>query len=515
MIWKGLSVATNCESPIVVVLSGSMEPAFQRGDILFLDNRQQRVNIGDIVVYRIKEHDIPIVHRVIQERHGYDSQKVLTKGDNNRFDDLELYSKNQIYLDRENIIGVVKGFVPYVGWITLAMNDFPKLKYCFLGGMPLKSLIAMIYDKYVFRKCLGRFFFCFHPRFISGRAFIFENYGNPLDVLRLHTYDICTSPSKPILVKFLASPINPSDINQIEGVYPEKLQFNTDLMTNVPCAVPGNEGVVEIVQSLYQNLKPGKRAIMKKKAFGTWRTFATASPEDLLFLDLEGITLIQAATLLVNPCTAYCLLKNFISLQPGDYFIQNGSNSHVGQMIIQLSRIWGLKSINIIRNRPDVDKLKSYLYELGATHVITDTELTNKEFMKEMINKWTRNSGVSLGLNCIGGKSVLDLLHYIKENGHLITYGAMSRQPLSISSGSLIFKNIHLHGFWLTKYIKTYPEKELEILNNIIEYIKNGFLKELLCDKVYLDETLSDSKYMEMFKKALENKQRKQVLIFN
>ncbi|CCJ30555.1 unnamed protein product [Pneumocystis jirovecii] len=136
MIWKGLSVVTNCESPIVVVLSGSMEPAFQRGDILFLDNRQQRVNIGDIVVYRVKEHDIPIVHRVIQERHGHESQKVLTKGDNNRYDDLELYSKNQVYLDRENIIGVVKGFVPYVGWITLAMNDFPKLKYCFLGGMP-------------------------------------------------------------------------------------------------------------------------------------------------------------------------------------------------------------------------------------------------------------------------------------------------------------------------------------------------------------------------------------------
>lgn len=39
MLWKGLSVATNSPSPIVVVLSGSMEPAFQRGDLLFLWNR--------------------------------------------------------------------------------------------------------------------------------------------------------------------------------------------------------------------------------------------------------------------------------------------------------------------------------------------------------------------------------------------------------------------------------------------------------------------------------------------
>lgn len=38
MVWKALMVYTQSESPVVVVLSGSMEPAFQRGDILYLDN---------------------------------------------------------------------------------------------------------------------------------------------------------------------------------------------------------------------------------------------------------------------------------------------------------------------------------------------------------------------------------------------------------------------------------------------------------------------------------------------
>lgn len=38
MIWKALMMYTQSESPVVVVLSGSMEPAFQRGDILYLDN---------------------------------------------------------------------------------------------------------------------------------------------------------------------------------------------------------------------------------------------------------------------------------------------------------------------------------------------------------------------------------------------------------------------------------------------------------------------------------------------
>ncbi len=67
MIWKGLIVVTGSESPIVVVLSGSMEPAFHRGDLLLLTNyREEPVRAGDIVVFRIEGRDIPIVHRVIK-----------------------------------------------------------------------------------------------------------------------------------------------------------------------------------------------------------------------------------------------------------------------------------------------------------------------------------------------------------------------------------------------------------------------------------------------------------------
>jgi signal peptidase I len=66
-MWKGLSVVTNSPSPIVVVLSGSMEPAFQRGDLLFLWNRNfmRETDVGEIVVYNVQGKDIPIVHRCV------------------------------------------------------------------------------------------------------------------------------------------------------------------------------------------------------------------------------------------------------------------------------------------------------------------------------------------------------------------------------------------------------------------------------------------------------------------
>ncbi|KAI0306129.1 hypothetical protein B0F90DRAFT_1808621 [Multifurca ochricompacta] len=132
MIYKGLGLITNTESPIVVVLSGSMEPAFYRGDILFLVNPQnKRYEVGDITVYKIPGQDIPIVHRVL-ETHDVvkvvngvrqakplpENQLLLTKGDNNYLD------------DRKHIVGKVRGY-----------NDFPQLKYALLGGLGLLALV--------------------------------------------------------------------------------------------------------------------------------------------------------------------------------------------------------------------------------------------------------------------------------------------------------------------------------------------------------------------------------------
>lgn len=55
MIWKGLMVVTGSESPIVVVLSGSMEPAFHRGDLLFLTNYEEEdIRVGEIVVFKVR-----------------------------------------------------------------------------------------------------------------------------------------------------------------------------------------------------------------------------------------------------------------------------------------------------------------------------------------------------------------------------------------------------------------------------------------------------------------------------
>ena len=115
MIWKSLMVITSSESPVVVVLSGSMEPAFHRGDILFLHMGFTPFRAGDIVVFKVADRDIPIVHRVIQV-HEKESGEVdmLTKGDNNAVDDRGLYAASQSWINKEHVIGRAKGYLPYV-----------------------------------------------------------------------------------------------------------------------------------------------------------------------------------------------------------------------------------------------------------------------------------------------------------------------------------------------------------------------------------------------------------------
>jgi signal peptidase len=143
MIWRGLEVYTKSESPVVVVLSGSMEPAFQRGDILFLNNDDSPIRAGEIVVFKIEGREIPIVHRILNVHEDKDGvAKYLTKGDNNNIDDRGLYKPGQRWLARKDIMGRARGSLPFVGMVTILLNDYPMAKYILVGVMGLFVLTS-------------------------------------------------------------------------------------------------------------------------------------------------------------------------------------------------------------------------------------------------------------------------------------------------------------------------------------------------------------------------------------
>ncbi len=149
MIWKGLVVMSGSDTPVVVVLSGSMEPAIWRGDILFLwQDRSQPYEIGEIVVYQIKHRPIPIIHRIIEVHTDAKTGKVhiLTKGDNNPSEDRALYNTetgaSKLWLEESEVLGRAKAYLPQVGKLTIYLTDYPVLKFILIAVLGLFVLTA-------------------------------------------------------------------------------------------------------------------------------------------------------------------------------------------------------------------------------------------------------------------------------------------------------------------------------------------------------------------------------------
>jgi len=174
------------------------------------------------------------------------------------------------------------------------------------------------------------------------------------------------------------------------------------------------------------------------------------------------------------------MLKQFVDLQPGEWFIQNGANSGVGRAAIQLGRLWGYKSINVVRKRENgMDELEQDLKGIGADVVVTDEELERKDF-RDKVKELTDGGRepIRLGLNCVGGSIVNSMAKYLAPGSHVVTYGAMSKQPVQLPLGLLIFKDIHFDGFWVSKWGEQKPDEKLACVNEILDLTREGKFKD-------------------------------------
>lgn len=295
---------------------------------------------------------------------------------------------------------------------------------------------------------------------------IFSEFGDPTKVVRIESESIADPQDDEVLVKLLAAPVNPADINTIQGKYPVKIVL--------PC-VPGNEGVAEVVKvgPNVDELKEGDRVIPLVNALGTWRTRLLTSKNSLLKVP-NNLGLVEAATLMVNPCTAFRMLRDFVNLKPGDTVIQNGANSACGQNVIQICRTWGLRSVNIIRDRPEVNELKAFLSQLGA-----DCTFTEEELRKTDIFKSGKIDKPKLALNCVGGQNALEMFRHLQKGATMVTYGGMSRGPVTVPTSALIFKDVRVRGFWMTEWSQQNADNvdRFEMFEELIAMMTNNELQ--------------------------------------
>lgn len=142
----------------------------------------------------------------------------------------------------------------------------------------------------------------------ANRAMFYENTGNPTQVLGALTYpSLSPPPAGSVNIRFLLSPINPSDVNVVEGVYPSKPSGTRSLAEGYTLDktvyVPGNEGLAEIVDVGLEvvGLNKGDRVVMSAQQGGTWASARTVAAGDVIKVP-SNLSEVNAATISVSYC---------------------------------------------------------------------------------------------------------------------------------------------------------------------------------------------------------------------
>jgi len=291
-------------------------------------------------------------------------------------------------------------------------------------------------------------------------AAVYETHGNPADVLNIETQPWPTPASDEAVVQMRAAPINPADLNQIEGKYPIRPQLP---------ATPGFEGagvVVDLGKSV-KDLAVGALVILPHN-LGTWRDAVPVKASELVTVP-PAIDPVDAAMLKINPMTAWRLLHDYVDLKSGDWLIQNAANSAAGRAVIQIARDLGYKTVNVVRREELIDELCA---EGG------DVVLVDGENLREEVKNATNSAPISLGLNAVGGDSALRLANCLAPGSTVVTFGAMSLRPLKIPNGLLIFKDLRFRGIWINKwYDNATMDERMEAFRRLFEMAKRGLLK--------------------------------------
>src|SRR5256886_6257907 len=291
-------------------------------------------------------------------------------------------------------------------------------------------------------------------------AAVYEKHGNPADVLHVESQPWPTPSAGEVIVKMRAAPINPADLNQIEGKYPVRAQLP---------ATPGFEGagIVAEVHRDVTSVNAGALVILPHNV-GTWRDAVAVKADELVVVP-AGIEPVHAAMLKINPMTAWRLLHDYADLARGDWLIQNAANSAAGRAVIQIAHELGYKTVNVVRRSELIGELRA---DCG------DVVLVDSENLRHEVEDAIGGPPIRPGLNAVGGESALRLANCLAPGSTLVTYGAMSLQPLKIPNGLLIFKDLRFRGIWINKWYDNSTEQErMAAFEALFGMAKRGLLK--------------------------------------
>ncbi|WP_446326896.1 zinc-dependent alcohol dehydrogenase family protein [Burkholderia pseudomallei] len=288
----------------------------------------------------------------------------------------------------------------------------------------------------------------------------FDEFGAPARVASLSEVAEPGAPSPwEVLVDIEACTVNPADLARLAGRYGE--------LPKLPATL-GLEAVgrVAICGESVRNVAVGDRVILVGNDNWCQRRRLAESLVHKIPFELDPL---QAASLKVGACTALELVRRHATLDRGAWLVQTAPLSTVGRAVMQIARHDGLRTLNIVR-RPDA--VDAVLVAGG------DVALVDGPDLAEEAKASMGGALASLAFDAVGGEGLSRIGGLLEPGSTLIHYGMLSGEPIRLASEELIFRDIRLHGYWLTKRLSrlSYEQRDA-LLSEAVGLLAAGVLR--------------------------------------
>jgi NADPH2:quinone reductase len=309
----------------------------------------------------------------------------------------------------------------------------------------------------------------------------FQQPGDPATVLKTVNLERPVPRPGEVLVRMLATPINPSDLMYIRGRY--------TVPAHCP-ATPGFEGVGIVEASgggLRGRLMKNRRVVVLNRRGGNWAEYAVVPATEVIPVS-SSISIEQAATFFVNPATAWVMTREVLKVPQGQWLIQTAAGSALGRMIIRLGRDRGFRTFNIVRRESQAEELR----RLGADHVeVFDESKNTPEKLNASIRKTISVAGLGAGfvIDAVGGATGSALVQCLGQKGRMLTYGTLSNEPIEFSPRVLMTTSASVEGFWLGSYMSNVSLLfKLRLVHRLTTLIQSGVLSTEIAQSFSLDQ---------------------------
>ena len=293
------------------------------------------------------------------------------------------------------------------------------------------------------------------------RAIIIEEFGEPSEVCNVGESETPAPGPGQVRVRLTHRPINPSDMSTIRGEYGR--------LPNLP-ATPGMEGfgVVDQLGEGVSGLTVGQRVVPLGLS-GTWKTYGISNAAQLIPVP-DPVSDHSAAQFIVNPVTAWVMLTEGLALKEGDWVLQTAAGSTLGRIVLQIAKIKGYKTVNLVRRREQVQEL----LDLGADAVFCTAD-GHEAVLKQVMD--VTGKGVNGAIESVGGETGTLAHACLRAGGTMLVYGLLSMKPSALNWGEMLFKGTTVRGFWLTHWFASTDQGHISAsLMELMGYMATGDL---------------------------------------